>query len=175
MELQASRIPARVDATGAPVLLGEQDRRRWDRLLIRRGLAALELAGSLEAPVGAYTVQAAIAACHVRALTVEETDWAEIAGLYSVLCKVWPSPVVDLNRAVAVGMAEGPEAGLEIVDGLVASGALRDYPMAPAVRADLLQRLGRRQEAAAEFERAAQLTRNEPERTIFSGRARECR
>jgi len=175
MELQASRIPARANATGDPVLLPDQDRRRWDRLLIRRGLAALERAGDLGAPVGPYTLQAAIAACHARALSVEETDWPRIAHLYDVLGQVWPSPVVELNRAVAVGMAAGAREGLALVDALVGSGVLRDYPMAPAVRADLLERLGRREEAAAEFERAAALTRNERERAIFRGRAADCR
>lgn len=175
MELQASRIPARANAAGDPVLLPDQDRRRWDRLLIRRGLAALERAGDLGAPVGPYTLQAAIAACHARALSVEETDWPRIAHLYDVLGQVWPSPVVELNRAVAVGMAAGAREGLALVDALVGSGVLRDYPMAPAVRADLLERLGRREEAAAEFERAAALTRNERERAIFRGRAADCR
>jgi len=175
MELQASRIPARANAAGEPVLLPDQDRRLWDRLLIRRGLAALERAGELGAPVGPYTLQAAIAACHARALSVEETDWPQIAHLYAVLGSVWTSPVVELNRAVAVGMADGPDEGLALVDALLESGLLRDYPMAPAVRADLLERLGRREEAGTEFERAAALTRNESERAIFGRRAADCR
>lgn len=171
MELQASRIPARTTATGEPVLLPDQDRTRWDRLLVRRGLAALDRAESLDAPVGPYTVQAAIAACHARALSVEDTDWAAIAGLYGVLTRLGPNPVVELNRAVAVGMASGPAAGLEIVDALVATRALADYPLLPAVRADLLARLGRSEEAGREFRRAADLTRNDRERAIFLGRA----
>ncbi|MEO7058242.1 MAG: RNA polymerase sigma factor [Lapillicoccus sp.] len=171
MELQASRLPARVDADGTPVLLQDQDRRRWDRLLVRRGLEALARAESLGRPVGPYTVQAAIAACHARALTASETDWAEIAALYAVLHSVWPSPVVELNRAVAVGMAEGAEAGLTLVDRLAATGSLERYALLPAVRGDLLHRLGRIDEARLEFARAAGLTANDRERTLFLARA----
>lgn len=173
--LQASRIPARANAAGEPVLLPDQDRRLWDRLLIRRGIAALQKAESMGRPVGAYSLQAAIAACHARALTVEETDWEHVAELYEVLGEVWPSPVVQLNRAVAVGMAFGPEAGLELVNALTDSSELRTYPMLPAVRADLLQKLGRTAEAGHEFEKAAALTQNESERAIFLSRAADCR
>ena len=171
MEIQASRLPARTGADGEPVLLSDQDRRRWDRLLIRRGLAALARAESLPAPIGPYTLQAAIAACHARAGSVQDTDWARIAGLYDVLGQLWASPIVELNRAVAVGMSAGPEQGLAIVDGLSAAGLLTDYPQLFAVRGDLLARLGRLAEARAEFETAAALTRNIQERTIFLRRA----
>jgi RNA polymerase sigma factor (sigma-70 family) len=171
MEIQASRSAARTGPDGEPILLTDQDRRRWDRLLIRRGLAALTRAEALPAPIGPYTLQAAIAACHARAATIEDTDWARIASLYAVLGHVWPSPVVELNRAVAVGMSDGPEAGLVIVDTLSAAGTLSTYPLLPAVRADLLARLGRAAEARAEFERAAALTRNAGEQAIFQRRA----
>ncbi|GGM07976.1 RNA polymerase sigma factor [Dactylosporangium sucinum] len=171
MELQASRIPARTGPGGEPVLLPDQDRRRWDRLLVRRGLAALDRASAL-GTFGPYGLQAAIAACHARARTPAETDWGRIAALYRVLVHVAPSPVVELNRAVAVGQAEGPAAGLAIVDGLVAAGSLARYPHLPAVRGDLLERLGRLGEARAEFARAAALTRNERERQLFETRAR---
>jgi len=171
MEIQASRSAARTGPDGDPILLTDQDRRRWDRLLIRRGLAALARAEALPAPIGPYTLQAAIAACHARAATIEDTDWARIASLYAVLGHVWPSPVVELNRAVAVGMSDGPEAGLVIVDTLSAAGTLSTYPLLPAVRADLLARLGRAAEARAEFERAAALTRNAGEQAIFQRRA----
>jgi predicted RNA polymerase sigma factor len=153
------------------VLLPHQDRRRWDRLLIRRGLAALQRAEELPGPIGPYTLQAGIAACHARAARVEDTDWARIAALYEVLAGVWESPVVQLNRAVAVGFAVGPAAGLEIVDSLAAAGVLSSYPQLPAVRGDLLASLGRSAEAKAEFERAAELTRNDGERTLFRRRA----
>ncbi|QTE30998.1 RNA polymerase sigma factor [Pengzhenrongella sicca] len=175
MELQSARIPARATSVGEPVLLQDQDRRRWDRLLIRRGIAALERAESTGRPVGAYSIQAAIAACHARALTIEETDWEHVAELYEVLGDVWPGPVVELNRAVAMGMAFGPAAGLELVDALTDSRELRTYPMLPAVRADLLQKLGRTAEARREFEQAAALTQNESERGILLRRAAECR
>jgi RNA polymerase sigma factor (sigma-70 family) len=174
MEFQASRIPARVNAAGAPVLLQNQDRRLWDRLLIRRGIAALQQAESMGRPVGAYSVQAAIAACHARALTVGETDWEHVAELYEVLGEVWPSPVVQLNRAVAVGMARGPEAGLELVNALTDARELQTYPMLPAVHADLLEKLGRTAEARQEFEKAADLTQNDSERAIFLRRAADC-
>jgi RNA polymerase sigma factor (sigma-70 family) len=171
MEIQASRTAARRGPGGEPVLLPDQDRRLWDRLLIRRGLAALTRAEELPGPIGPYTLQAGIAACHARAARVGDTDWARIAALYEVLRGVWPSPVVELNRAVAVGFATGPAAGLAIVDSLVAAGALASYPQLPAVRGDLLASLGRAGEARAEFERAAALTRNAGERSVFLRRA----
>ena len=174
MELQASRFPARTGPTGAPVLLFDQDRSRWDRLLIRRGLAALERAERLGAPLGPYTLQAAIAACHARARAPEETDWERIVALYDALAEVMPSPVVELNRAVAVGMAFGPAAGLELADALRAETALARYHLLPAVRGDLLERLGRREEAAAEFERSASMTRNAREQELLLGRAAAC-
>ncbi len=164
MELQASRIVARTAPDGAPILLPDQDRRRWDRLLIRRGLAALDRAGGTFGP---YVLQASIAACHARAIRAEETDWQRIAALYTVLAHVSPSPVVDLNRAVAVGHAHGPARGLEIVDALV----LPNYPLVPAVRGDLLARLGRHAEARHEFARAAAMTHNTRERELFEARA----
>ena len=164
MEIQASRTPARTGPDGAPILLQDQDRRRWDRLLIRRGLEAL---ARTEGTYGPYALQAAIAACHARATRPEETDWERIATLYEVLAYVSPSPVVELNRAVAVGNAYGPARGLEIVDNL----ELHNYPLVPAVRGDLLARLGRNREARAEFERAAAMTRNARERGLFEARA----
>ncbi|WP_182887342.1 RNA polymerase sigma factor [Microbispora sp. H10885] len=170
MELQASRIPARTAPDGAPVLLLDQDRGRWDRLLVRRGLEALRRAEEL-GTLGPYGLQAAIAACHARALTPQATDWERIAALYRLLAHLTPSPVVELNRAVAVGMAYGPARGLEIADGLRGEHALRGYAHLPAVRGDLLARLGRSEEAAAEFRRAAELTRNARERDLFLGRA----
>lgn len=170
MEIQASRLGARTGPDGEPVLLLDQDRRLWDRLLIRRGLEALGRAEAL-GTLGPYGLQAAIAACHARALRAEDTDWERIAALYRVLAHVAPSPVVELNRAVAVSMAYGPARGLEIVDGLAGERALRDYPQLPAVRGDLLGRLGRAEEARAEFGRAAALTRNERERALFLARA----
>jgi len=173
MEIQASRSAARLGDDGRPVLLPDQDRRRWDRLLIRRGLESLRRAETLPAPIGPYTLQAAIAACHARAATVQHTDWARIAALYEVLGGLWSSPVVQLNRAVAVGKSAGPAAGLAIVDGLLAAGALPHYPQLPAVRGDLLAGLGRSREARTEFERAAALTRNAQERAIFLTRAAE--
>jgi len=175
LELQASRLPARVGADGSPIVLADQDRARWDRLLIGRGLAALERAFASGAAVGSYTVQAAIAACHARALSVEETDWAEIVTLYGVLERIAPSPVVTLNRAVAVGMADGPDAALPIVEALEADRAMRAYHLLPAVHADLLGRAGRPREAAEAWRRAAELTRNERERALLLGRAAEAR
>lgn len=172
MELQASRAAARVDAQGRPVLLLEQDRGRWDRLLIRRGLAALERAENLGGALGRYALQAAIAACHARAPTGDETDWKRIAALYDALAQVAPSPVVELNRAVAVGMAFGPAAGLEIIDQLVDDKSLRNYQWLPSVRGDLLAKLGRNDEARAEFERAAALAGNTRERELLQARAR---
>jgi RNA polymerase sigma factor (sigma-70 family) len=171
MELQASRLRARVGPNGEPVLLLDQDRRRWDRLLIRRGFAALERCAALGQPAGPYAVQAAIAACHAGARTAGETDWDRIATLYAALATLAPSPVVELNRAVAVGMAAGPEAGLKLVDELVDDPALKGYHLLPSVRGDLLAKLGRRGEARAEFERAAALTRNARERALLLDRA----
>jgi RNA polymerase sigma-70 factor, ECF subfamily len=171
MEIQASRLRARLGPSGEPVLLLEQDRGRWDHLLIQRGLAALERADALTSSPGPYAVQAAIAACHARARTPEETDWGRIAVLYQDLMRLTPSPVVELNRAVAVGMADGPAAGLEIVDGLTSEPALGSYHLLPAVRGDLLSKLGRMEEARLEFERAAALTQNLREREILLGRA----
>jgi RNA polymerase sigma factor (sigma-70 family) len=171
MELQASRMPARTGPDGGPILLPDQDHRRWDRLLIRRGLAALDRAGELGGAYRPYALQAAIAACHARAVYGETTDWSRIAALYLVLGHVSPSPVVELNRAVAVGRAEGAQAGLSIVDSLVEGGVLDGYPFLPAVRGDLLDQLGRRDEARREFARAAELTRNERERQLFRQRA----
>jgi RNA polymerase sigma factor (sigma-70 family) len=174
MEIQASRIRARTDASGAPVLLADQDRRLWDRLLIRRGLEALARADALGGALGPYTLQAEIAAGHARALTPEDTDWERIAALYRVLAHVSPSPVVELNRAVAVGMVAGPAKGLELIEPLRHQRALEHYPQLPAVRGDLLAKLGRLDEARWEFERAAALTRNERERAVFLTRAAAC-
>jgi predicted RNA polymerase sigma factor len=172
MEIQASRLRARVGRSGEIIRLLEQDRSRWDHLLIRRGLAALERAESLSARRGPYTLQAAIAACHARALTPEATDWARIAALYDALAQLMPSPVVELNRAVALGMAYGPQAGLALADTLLDVPALRNYHLLPSVRGDLLAKLGRHAEAQAEFERAAGLTQNERERALLLERAR---
>jgi predicted RNA polymerase sigma factor len=174
MELQASRIGARTGPGGEPILLADQDRLRWDRLLIRRGLAALERAEQIQAPPGRYAVQAEIAACHARAASVESTDWERIAALYVVLGHLTPSPVVELNRAVAAGMAYGPARGLEIADKLVTHPALASYAHLPAVRGDLLAKLGRLEEAREEFGRAAALTGNERERALFRARADAC-
>jgi len=171
MEIQASRTQARTDAAGRPVLLMDQDRSRWDPLLIRRGLAALERAEALGGARGPYALQAALAACHARARRAEETDWAQIVALYDALAVVAPSPVVEINRAVAVGMAFGPEVGLEIVDALAAEPALASYHWLPSVRGDLLAKLGRLDEARAEFERAAAMTRNARERELLTARA----
>jgi RNA polymerase sigma factor (sigma-70 family) len=171
MELQSSRAKSRVDAQGKPVLLMEQDRMRWDRQLIRRGLAALDRANALDAPAGPYRLQAEIAACHARAAQAKETDWHRIARLYSQLAEVAPSPVVELNRAVAVSMAEGPGAGLAIIDGIAGDKALRNYQWLPSVRGDLLEKLGRKDEARNEFERAAMLANNEREKALLLERA----
>lgn len=174
MEIQASRTAARVGASGEPVLLLEQNRARWDQLLIRRGLAALARAESLGGALGPYALQAAIAACHGRARTAGETDWARIAALYDALAELAPSPIVELNRAVALSMAFGPAAGLEVVDPLLAEPALKGYHLLPTVRGDLLFKLGRRDEARREFDRAAALTRNTRERALLLARARAC-
>ncbi|HEX8432724.1 MAG TPA: RNA polymerase sigma factor [Longimicrobium sp.] len=174
MEIQASRLGARVTPSGEPVLLLEQDRARWDQLLIRRGLAALARAEQLGGALGTYALQAAIAACHARARTPDATDWTRIAALYGALARVAPSPVVELNRAVAVSMAFGPAAGLELADGLAAEPSMRGYHLLPSVRGDFLARLGRADEARAEFERAASITRNSRERELLLARARAC-
>ena len=174
MEIQASRAGARVGPRGVPVLLLDQNRARWDQLLIRRGLAALERAEALGGALGPYALQAAIAACHARAHTPEETDWARIAALYDALAQLAPSPVVELNRAVALAMAFGPAAGLELVDTLISEPSLKSYHLLPSVRGDLLAKLGRFDEARAEFEHAAALTRNTRERDLLLGRARAC-
>lgn len=175
MEIQASRSPARLGPSGEPVLLLDQDRGRWNRLLIGRGLAALDRAYASGDSPGPYLLQAAIAACHARAPAAEDTDWARIAGLYTVLAQLTPSPVVELNRAVAVGMAFGPARGLELVDALADEPTLKTYHLLPSVRGDLLFKLGRLAEARAEFEHAATLTRNERERTLLLDRAANCR
>ena len=174
MELQASRLRARVGPAGEAVLLPDQDRARWDRLLIGRGLVALERARRLARPAGPYVLQAEIAACHARALTAEQTDWVRIAALYAALAQRMGSPVIELNRAVALGMALGPAAGLELVDELRDEPALADYHLLSSVRGDLLEKLGRRAEARAEFERAASMTRNARERELLRGRAAAC-
>ena len=171
MEIQASRLRARVGPSGEPVLLPDQDRGRWDQLLIRRGLAALARAERLRRARGPYTLQAAIAACHARATTPDVTPWPRIAELYGELARVAPSPIVELNRAVAVGMADGPRAGLAVVDAIADDPALQSYHLLPAVRGDLLARLGRLDEARAEFTRAASLTRNARERDVLNRRA----
>jgi RNA polymerase sigma factor (sigma-70 family) len=174
MEIQSSRARARVGPKGEPVLLMEQDRTRWDQLLIRRGFAALERAGRLGQGYGPYALQAAIAACHARALTPEQTDWQTIAALYDALAQLAPSPVVELNRAVVLSMAFGPAAGLELVDALVAEGSLKNYHLLPSVRGDLLAKLDRQGEARSEFERAAALTNNMRERELLLARAKAC-
>jgi predicted RNA polymerase sigma factor len=174
MEIQASRLNARSAADGSPVLLLDQDRSRWDRLLINRGLAALARAEATGGTLGPYGLQAAIAACHARALTAGQTDWKRIVALYDALAAVTPSPVVELNRAVAVSMAYGPEAGLEIVDQLTHEPALEAYHLLPAVRGDLLEKLKRYDEARDAFARAATLTRNERERGLLLSRAERC-
>lgn len=174
MEIQASRARARVDADGAPILLLDQDRARWDRMLIRRGLAALARADRLGGARGPYALQAAIAACHARAVFASDTDWARIAALYAELARVAPSPVVELNRAVAVAMADGPSAGLAIVDAIAGAPAMRHYHLLPSVRGDLLEKLGRRDEARSEFERAAGMTRNAREQALLRRRAQAC-
>ncbi len=174
MEIQASRARTRVAADGEPILLLDQDRSRWDQLLIRRGLAALARAEQLSGALGPYTLQAAIAACHARARTPEETDWEGIVALYDALAQLTPSPVIELNRAVALSMADGPAAGLELVDQLTAEPSLRTYHLLPSVRGDLLAKLGRTSEARCEFERAAELTRNRRERELLLRRAAAC-
>ncbi|MFF0150650.1 RNA polymerase sigma factor [Micromonospora sp. NPDC005203] len=174
LEIQASRTAARVDADGEPILLLEQDRGRWDRLLIRRGLTALGRARAANRPPGPYTLQAEIAACHARAATPQETDWARIAAGYAELARVVPSPVVELNRAVAVSFADGPAAGLELARALADEPALAGYHLLPSVLGDLLAKLGRHDEARAEFERAADLTANERERALLHARAADC-
>jgi predicted RNA polymerase sigma factor len=174
MEIQASRSRARIGPGGEPVLLLEQNRALWDRLLIGRGLAALQRAEQLGGAAGPYALQAAIAACHARALTAEDTDWPRIAALYGVLARAAPSPVVELNRAVAIAMADGPAAGLAIADALLNEPTMKRYHLLPAVRGDLLQKLGRYDEARAEFERAAALTRNTRERDLLQQRAANC-
>jgi RNA polymerase sigma factor (sigma-70 family) len=174
MELQASRTRARVGPGGEPILLLDQNRARWDRLLINRGLAALQRAEELGGALGVYALQAAIAACHARARTNDETDWARIVSLYDALLRLMPSPVVELNRAVAVSMAFGPEQGLEIVDRLASEPALKKYHLLPSVRGDFLKKLGRLDEAREEFERAAAMTRNERERKLLLERAAAC-
>jgi RNA polymerase sigma-70 factor, ECF subfamily len=174
MEIQASRSRARTGPSGEPILLLDQDRARWDHVLVGRGLAALERSEELGGALGPYALQAAIAACHARARTPEETDWTRIVALYDALAQIVPSPVVELNRAVAIAMAFGPAAGLELVDALVAEESLNGYHLLPSVRGHLLAELGRSDEARAEFERAAALTRNSRERELLLGRARAC-
>jgi predicted RNA polymerase sigma factor len=171
MEIQASRLRARVGPAGEPILLLDQDRARWDYVLVGRGLVALERAFETGGALGPYVLQATIAACHARARTPEETDWERIVALYDALAQLAPSPVVELNRAVAVGMAFGPAAGLEAVDELMAEPSLRGYHLLPSVRGDLLEKLGRLDEASAEFERAAAQTRNAPVRSLLLERA----
>jgi predicted RNA polymerase sigma factor len=174
MEIHASRTRARAGPGGRPVLLLDQDRGRWDHVLIGRGLRALDRAERLGGAPGPYVLQAAIAACHARARAADETDWGRIAALYESLAAVTPSPVVELNRAVAVSMAIGPEAGLEVADELVGEPSLRSYHLLSSVRGDLLAKLGRAEEARAEFERAASLTENLPERALLLERAAAC-
>lgn len=175
MEIQSSRLRARVSPTGEPVLLLDQDRSRWDHLAIERGLASLERAECAGEALGPYTLQAAIAACHARAHTAQETDWRRIVALYDALAQISPSPVVELNRAVAVGMAFGPQAGLELVDALADAPALKSYHLLPGVRADLLEKLGRLSEAREEYERAASLAQNTRDRALLRERATRCR
>jgi RNA polymerase sigma factor (sigma-70 family) len=174
MEIQASRLNARVGPSGEPILLLDQNRSRWDHILIRRGLSALTRAEALGGAVGRYALQAAIAACHARAHSADETDWARMAALYAQLGELTPSPIVELNRAVAISMAEGPAAGLALADTLLAEPSLQGYHLLPSVRGDLLYKLGRFAEARAEFERAASLTRNERERSFLRERAASC-
>jgi predicted RNA polymerase sigma factor len=178
MEIQASRLRARTRADGEPVLLLDQDRSRWDRLLIRRGLTELQRAEALAAAhgdgLGPYALQAAIAACHARARTADETDWKAIVALYDALAALVPSPVVELNRAVALAMAFGPAAGLEVADALRSEPQLKGYHLLPSVRGDLLYRLGRLADARVEFERAASMARNARERALLARRAEEC-
>ena len=175
LEIQASRNRARTGPDGEPILLMDQDRSKWDHLLVRRGLEALNRAMTLGRPLGPYTLQAAIAACHARARKYEDTDWVRIVALYDALAQITQSPVVELNRAVAMSMAFGPEAGLELVDELTSEPLLQGYHLLPAVRGDLLFRLGRKAEASNEFERAAFLTKNSRERALLLGRVKACR
>jgi len=175
MEIQASRTRARVNASGEPILLLEQDRTKWDRVLVGRGLAALDRAAALGGAQGPYAVQAAIAACHARAHVADATDWPRIAALYEALARLNPSPVVELNRAVAVSMAFGPAAGLALVDALMSEPSLTGYHLLPSVRGDLLMKLGRTEEARAEFERAAALTKNAREQILLLARAAACK
>ncbi|MGH9148083.1 MAG: RNA polymerase sigma factor, partial [Vicinamibacterales bacterium] len=174
MEIQASRARARVGPSGEAIRLFEQNRSLWDRLLIRRGIAALDRAKALGGAPGPYVLEASTAACHARALTASDTDWPRIAALYAELAQLMPSPVVELNRAVAVSMADGPDAGLKLVDALTRESSLKHYHLLPSVRGDLLARLGRFEEAGPEFERAASLTRNARERDLLLERARAC-
>ena len=174
MEIQASRSRARVGPTGEPILLLDQNRAQWDQLLIRRGLAALDRAQRLGTAFGPYALQAAIAACHARALTPEDTEWQRMVALYDALAQLTPSPIVELNRAVAVAMAFGPQAGLDLVDSLVSESSLKNYHLLPSVRGDLLSKLGRFAEARAEFETAAELTRNAREQNLLLERAQSC-
>jgi len=174
MEIQASRSRARTGPTGEPILLLDQDRARWDHILIRRGLAALNRAEKLGGALGPYALQAAIAACHARARTPGETDWQRIAALYDALAELMPSPVVELNRSVAIGMAFGPQAGLDLLDQLTSEPSLKSYHLLPAVRGDLLSKLGRHSEARTEFQRAAALTQNARERALLQARANSC-
>jgi len=174
MEIQASRMRARIGRSGEPILLLDQDRSKWNRLLIYRGLQELAKAERLAGALGSYTLQAAIAACHARAAAASDTDWERIAALYDALAQIAPTPVVELNRAVAVGMAYGPLAGLEITDKLLDEPVLKTYHLLPSVRADLLFKLGRTTEARSEFERAAALARNTRDRSFLLGRAAEC-
>jgi RNA polymerase sigma factor (sigma-70 family) len=174
MEIRASRSRARVGPTGEPILLLDQNRAQWDQLLIRRGLAALDRAQRLGTAFGPYALQAAIAACHARALTPEDTEWQRMVALYDALAQLTPSPIVELNRAVAVAMAFGPQAGLDLVDSLVSESSLKNYHLLPSVRGDLLSKLGRFAEARAEFETAAELTRNAREQNLLLERAQSC-
>jgi predicted RNA polymerase sigma factor len=175
MEIQSSRLKTRVNAKGEPVLLMDQNRALWDQLLIRRGLAALERCRKLGRPLGPYSLQAAITACHAQARSAAETEWPRIAALYEALSRVAPSPIVELNRAVAISMAFGPAFGLQIMDRLNKEPSLQAYHLLPSVRGDLLAKLRRNAEACAEFERAASMTRNERERALLLNRAEECR
>jgi RNA polymerase sigma factor (sigma-70 family) len=174
MEIQASRIHARTSPSGEPILLLDQDRIRWDHALIRHGLAALQQAEKLGGAQGPYALQAAIAACHARANSASQTDWPRIAALYATLAQLTPNPIIELNRAVAVSMAFGPQAGLDIADSLISDPSLKSYHLLPAVRADLLKKLGRLEEARAEFARAAALAQNSRERTLLQSRAQSC-
>ncbi len=174
MEIQSSRFKSRVGPSGEPILLMDQNRALWDYLLIRRGLAAIERAEHLGKALGPYMIQASIAACHARARTAAETDWVKISALYAALAQVAPSPVVELNRAVALSMAFGPEVGLEVVDALMQEPSLKNYHLLPSVRGDFLMKLGRKQEACTEFKRAAALARNDKERDLLLSRASDC-